>query len=340
MSMDVDTPGYREPSAAGGPWCCACGGSAMHPGCKNGRTLQDIPASHRALVCNKFPRLNGRHGPFTLCNTHNAAINKMLPKKVNNGGKKRGRPASHSTESSPAGDQEPIPAPSPPETTEVEQGSGTERPAADTGADDARPATRPRREHLAAATPEVNHTPSPACRHVSYLVSLWLLSTTTLIRALSAPTPPFCVSALLCLGVPVPCCELLCLVLTLHGCLQAPSPGTSSSRAQLCCHSRKVQADVWRQWPGQERPGGLHGVFSGTARWPTQLCRSTMFPDARRARCRAVHLAARERKGVRSTAAGQPTSPGAARPLPALSLSRRVIAGCGEDTPERPNEDG
>ena len=123
----------------------------MHPGCKNGRTLQDIPASHRTLVCERFPRLNGRHGPFTLCNAHNMAINKMLPKKVNNGGKKRGRRASPSTESSPAGDQEPTP----PETTEVEQGSGTERPAADTDADDTRPATRRRREQAAATTPEV-----------------------------------------------------------------------------------------------------------------------------------------------------------------------------------------
>jgi hypothetical protein len=69
-----------------------------------------------------------------------------------------------------------------------------------------------------------NHTPSPASRHVAYLVSWWLLSTTTLIRALSAPTPPVCASNLFCLGVPVPCCELLCLVLTPHGCLQTPSP--------------------------------------------------------------------------------------------------------------------
>ena len=127
----------------------------MHPGYKNGRTLQDIPASHRALVCERFPRLNGRHGPFTLCNAHNMAISKMLPKKLNNGGKKRPRRASPSAESSPAGDQEPIPAPSPPETTEVEQGSGTEGAAADTGAESNRPTTRRRCEQAADATPEV-----------------------------------------------------------------------------------------------------------------------------------------------------------------------------------------
>jgi hypothetical protein len=214
----------------------------MHPGCKNGRTLQDIPASHRALVCNKFPRLNGRHGPFTLCNTHNAAINKMLPKKVNNGGKKRGRPASHSTESSPAGDQEPIPAPSPPETTEVEQGSGTERPAADTDADDTRPATRRRREQVAAATPEVNHTPSP--RLVSR-IPVAAVHHHPHQGTISTHTTSLCLCPLL-LGVPVPCCELRCLVLTLHGCLQRPSPApppAERSCAAILAKYRRMSGD-------------------------------------------------------------------------------------------------
>jgi hypothetical protein len=168
--------------------------------------MPEIPGSHAALVCAKVPKLGKASDlplPYRVCSSHHRAITKLLPKIKQN---KRPRPSS--TESSPAGDQEPIPAPTPPETTEVEQGSGTERPAADTDADDTRPATRRRREQAAAATPEVNHTPSPAW-HVSYLVSLWLLSTTTLIRALSAPTPPVCVSALFCSGSLCPavsCC--------------------------------------------------------------------------------------------------------------------------------------
>ena len=210
MSTRVSIPGCSKPYVPGCPQCCVGGGSAVYPSCPKGRNIREVPDSHRASVDEAFPMLRGLQLPWKLCGKHQAAISKLLPKQPTNTGKKRPRRASPSTESSPAGDQEPIPAPTPPETTEVEQGSGTEGPTADTDADDPRPTTRRRLDQAAAATAKVNHTPSPACRHVSYLVSQRLLYTTThLVRVPSEPTPPVCVSTLLRSGSLCPavsCC--------------------------------------------------------------------------------------------------------------------------------------
>jgi hypothetical protein len=202
--------------------------------------MPEIPGSHAALVCAKVPKLGKASDlplPYRVCSSHHRAITKLLPKIKQN---KRPRPSS--TESSPAGDQEPIPAPTPPETTEVEQGSGTERPAADTDADDTRPATRRRREQVAAATPEVNHTPSP--RLVSR-IPVAAVHHHPHQGTISTHTTSLCLCPLL-LGVPVPCCELLCLVLTPHGCLQRPSPApppAERSCAAILAKYRRMSGD-------------------------------------------------------------------------------------------------
>jgi hypothetical protein len=156
--------------------CRFCGKSAEQRDMVKPRNAPEIPYA----LHDQFPAVNDSPKWCSRCSVTIGAELRKKDGKRNR--KKRPRVVSsvHDSPSSSGSSSEPPVQPqiSPNDSSPA---PSTEQPTAgdEHTAESNRPTTRRRCVQPAAATPEVNHTLSPACRHVSYLVSRWLLSTTT-----------------------------------------------------------------------------------------------------------------------------------------------------------------